>query len=68
MQGGNQRRQLVLFHVLQLVDEHRSGGTGPLGGDAYGLQQGGQILFQVSVVCESCLRIEVETNLDVEVL
>ncbi len=68
MERGNQRRQLVLFHVLQLVYEQHCGSAGPLGGEARRFQQVGQILFKVAVVGEPGLRLEIEADLNVRVL
>jgi hypothetical protein len=65
MEGGNQRRQLILLDVLKLVDEEDDGGSRLSCRFANYLDERLKIVFQVSAVGKSWLRVEIEANLDV---
>ena len=65
MQRGDQRRELLLFDVLQLVDEERERGAGLLRGRADRLEQRLQVVLEIAVVGEAGLGLEIEADLDV---
>jgi len=60
-QGG----ELVLDDVLHLVDEQREDGRRCLGRGARCFEESLQIVFEVAIVSESRLRLEVESYLDI---
>lgn len=65
MQGSDQRRQLRLGHVLEFVEEHRQCGAGALRGGAGCREQGLQVVFEVAVVGQAGLGIEIQADLDI---
>ena len=65
MQRGDQRRELVLFHVLQLVDEQHERRAGLLARRADRFEQRLQVVLEVAVVGQARLGLEVEADLDV---
>ena len=68
MQGANQNCQLLLFDVLQFVNEHYNRNVRHLSGLANSFQQRRQILFQISVVGQTRLRVEIDPYLNVLIL
>ena len=68
MERGDERGQLFLFHVLELIDEDGQGRVRRLGRVAGRLQERLEVVFKVAVVGKSGLRVEVQADLDVLVL
>ncbi len=65
MERGDQRRELFLGDVLQLVDEHRQRRVALPGRGAGDFQQVLEVMLQVPVVGQAGLGIEVKPDLDV---
>ena len=68
MKRGDERSELVLFDVLDLVDEQRDTRAVRTGCRTDSLEELLHVGFEVAVVGEARLGLEVETYLDVVVL
>lgn len=68
MQRGDQRGQLLLRHVLQLVDEKDQGRLAGLRGAAGRFQQGLQVVLEIAVVGQARLGVEVDAHFKIGVL
>lgn len=68
MKGGNEGCQFFLFDVLKFIDEECERGVSRLCGCTCGFKQCLQVMFEVAVVGEPGLRIEVEPDLDILIL
>ncbi len=64
----NQCRELVLLHILEFVYEEGDVTAIRSGRDSHGFKQVLQIHFQIAIVRQSWLRLEVKADFDVLVL
>ena len=67
MQRGDEGGQLILLHVLQLVDEEGQCRAGRLGCLPHLSSKRLQVVLQVAVVGQARLGVEVEADLDVAI-
>jgi hypothetical protein len=68
VQRGDERGELLLRHVLEFVDEDREGRVRSGRRRGRRLEQRLQVVLEVTVVGEPCLRFLIEADLDVLVL
>lgn len=68
MKGGDQCREFVFGHILQLIDEHGQRGTAIAGSFSGSLKQRLEIVLKISVIGQPRLRLVVDSNLDIVVL
>ena len=65
MQRGNEGRQFVLGHVLELINEYSQRSVGLLSGLTGRFQQSLQVMLQIAVIGKARLRVKVEADFDV---
>ncbi len=59
------RSQFVFTDILKFIDEQGQGCLRTLGGQADGFQKYGEIIFQVTVVCQSGFGFQVNADFDI---
>ena len=67
MQRRDERRELLLRDVLELVEEQNGCSSGRARGLPHGFEQGWKVLLEIAVVRESRLGIQIKSHFDVAV-